>query len=503
MSGADTVTTPVYYDPYTDGSPRLFSRPRARGIYSPLRHNLAVFFAWAIALAAIAIWVRGGGVSSIVNLFRSPSNTQVAFGTALTALAGLAGWIAALMFLYQLLLMARIPFFEFGFGRDKIVEWHRHFGFWSFWFLVAHIVLMAVGWGLRFSTNPFRQLWNILTGFPGLWLATIATLFICIAVILFSVKSIRDVLRYEWWHLLHMLAYPAVFLALPHMIWAGSTLSPNRLARNFWIILWILIALALVWYRFLLPIIRSGRHNVRVQEVIPDGSRGVTVKMTGKNLDQLGARGGSFFTWRFVDGPGSFAGLPFSLSMPPTDDKLQIAVGVVGDGTRRIAELKPGTRVIFEGPMGRINGDLRLGNRLLMFGAGAGVGPMIAILGEQDWAPGECILVTRDNFEEEAMMVPEIQELIETRGLIWHHLVGGIPTSGSTWLPPGPDGAAPDGAALIDSWLAEDPAYHGGGDYTNTDVFVCGPPIWMKAVKKDLDRVGLDPEQIHIEEFAY
>jgi len=103
------------------------------------------------------------------------------------------------------------------------------------------------------------------------------------------------------------------------------------------------------------------------------------------------------------------------------------------------------------------------------------------------------------------MMIPEITELVENRGLIWHRLVGGIPKGGSTWLPPDENGMGPDGAALIQSWLSEDPLFDPAApeDYTNTDVFVCGPPVWMKAVKADLLRAGIGEEQIHIEEFAY
>jgi len=475
---------------------RYFGAPRTRGTHSPLRNDLAILLVWLITLICVAIWVRGGG---LVNLLRGGRFT-------VTALAGLSGWVAALMFLFQVLLTARIPFVEFGFGRDRIMHWHRKFGFWSFWAVLAHMLFMSIGYAIGTPRNLFSQFWQMVRTWPGMVLAAIATGLIFIFVILMSVKSVRSKMLYERWHLWHLLAYPAVLLAIPHMIWAGATLSGNRAAVIFWITLWALTILSVLLFRVIVPIVRSNRHDIRVAEVIPDGSRGVTVKMIGKDLDQLNARGGSFYNWRFLDGDkDQFRGHPFSISMPPTNGELQVAVRVVGDGTQRIANLKPGTKVFIEGPMGRINGDLRLGDRILAFGAGAGVGPMIAILGEQDWGPGEAILVTRDNVPEETMMIPEITELIENRGLIWHRLVGGIPTGGSTWLPPGPDGIGPDGAALIRSWIAEDPSFspEHAADYYNTDVFVCGPPIWMKAVKADLERAGVAPSQIHIEEFAY
>ena len=488
------MTTPVYSG--TTGKPRYFAAPRARGTHNPLRHDLAIFLVWLITLICLAIWVHGGGFAT---LLRGGRNT-------VTALAGLAGWLAALMFLFQVLLTARIPFVEFGFGRDRIMHWHRNFGFWSFWVVLAHILFMSIGYSMGTARNLFTQFGQIISTWPGMVLALIATLLIFVFVMLMSVKNFRSKILYERWHMWHLLAYPAVFLAIPHMIWAGATLSHNRAAVIFWVTLWVLTALSVLIFRVLIPVVRSNRHDIRVAEVIEDGSRGVTVKMTGKNLRELNARGGSFYNWRFLNGDKEqYRGHPFSLSMPPTDDTLQIAVRTVGDGTNRIAQLKPGTKVFIEGPMGRISGDLRLGDRMLAFGAGAGVGPMVAILGEQDWAPGEAILITRDNVPEETMMIPEISELVDTRGLVWHRLVGGIPTSGSTWLPPDANGVAPDGAELIRSWIGEDPLFspEDAEDYTNTDVFVCGPPVWMKAVKADLLRAGIAESQIHIEEFAY
>ena len=478
------------------GKSRYFAAPRGRGTHNPLRHDLAIFLVWLLTLICLAIWVHGGGFATLLRGGRG----------SFTALAGLSGWIAALMFLFQVLLTARIPFVEFGFGRDRIMHWHRKFGFWSFWAVLAHIVFMSVGYAMGTPRNPFSQFAQIIANWPGMVLALIATLLIFLFVILMSVKNIRHKMLYERWHMWHLLAYPAVLLAIPHMIWAGATLSHNRAAVIFWVTLWVLTVLSVLVFRVIIPMVRSNRHQIVVDEVIQDGSRGVTVKMSGKNLRELNARGGSFYNWRFLNGDKhQYRGHPFSISMPPTDDKLQVAVRVVGDGTERIAQLQPGTKVFIEGPMGRISGDLRLGDRLLAFGAGAGVGPMVAILGEQDWGPGEAVLVTRDNVLEETMMIPEITDLVENRGLIWHRLVGGIPTSGSTWLPPDADGVGPDGAALIQSWLATDPTYDPqySDDYTNTDVFVCGPPIWMKSVKADLLRAGIGEEQIHIEEFEY
>ena len=74
--------------------------------------------------------------------------------------------------------------------------------------------------------------------------------------------------------------------------------------------------------------------------------------MSGRRLDRLPVAAGQFFTWRFLTGPGWLRGHPYSLSAAPTGTSLRISVKDLGDGSRELAALKPGTRVVVEGPYG-------------------------------------------------------------------------------------------------------------------------------------------------------
>ena len=97
-------------------------------------------------------------------------------------------------------------------------------------------------------------------------------------------------------------------------------------------------------------------------------------------MHRLDAKPGQFFVWRFLDGAGWSRGHPFSLAAAPTIDALDISARLVGDGTERLRTLRPGTRVLVEGPYGRMTGDERTARKLLMIGAGAGVAPLVSIL---------------------------------------------------------------------------------------------------------------------------
>lgn len=444
----------------------------------------AIVVVWLTSLFVAALWVSGGGVDAVL----------AGGGEAFSAAGRLCGLVASNLLLYQVLLMARVPLFERGFGRDALTRMHRLVGFWSFWLMLAHIALLVAGYALVAGVNPFAQLWEFVWDYPGMLLATAGTLLL-IGVTVTSIRRARRRLRYESWHLLHLYAYVGVGLALPHQLWAGADFTATPWAAVYWWTLWALAAAAVVVYRVALPLARSWRHDLRVVAVEGDGSHGVTVRVRGGRSTPA-ARGGQFFVWRFLDGPGWTRGHPFSLSARPGGE-LQLSARVVGDGSARLAALRPGTRVLVEGPYGRMTGAERRGRKLLLIGAGAGVAPLVSLLESEPYAPGDATLVTRDSAPEAALRRPAIDALVRARGVRHAPLDGprsalsGPANAGASWLP-----------ASHAAWRGPDVIRHLAPDLDEYDVFVCGPPAWMDAVVRDLRTAGVTPARIHTESFA-
>ncbi len=209
----------------------LAHRPARRALW----HAAATAVIWLTSLFVVALWVAGGGVTATLGFD----------GETLTTLGRLTGLVGANLLLYQVLLMARIPLFERGFGRDAITRMHRFVGFWSFWLMGAHIVLLVLGYAATAAVNPFVQLWEFIWEYPGMLLATAGTLLILLVVVT-SIRRARKKLRYESWHLLHLYAYVGVFLALPHQLWTGADFLSSPAATVYWWTLWALAA-ASVW----------------------------------------------------------------------------------------------------------------------------------------------------------------------------------------------------------------------------------------------------------------
>jgi predicted ferric reductase len=438
----------------------------------------AIATIWLSSLLVVALWIVGGGLQEAL---RAPAGT-------LSSAGRITGLVSANLLLLQVLLMARVPLFERGLGHSAMRRAHRLTGMWSFWLLLAHIVLLALGYAVDSGLQPLVQLWVLIWGWPGMLLATAATLLL-VLVVVSSARSARRRIRYESWHLLHLYAYLGVALAIPHMLWTGTDLA-TPLAAAYWWTLWLAAAAAIIVFRIALPVVRSVRHGLRVVAVEQDGASGVRVRMRGRRLDRLGARAGQFLVWRFLDGPGWMRGHPFSLAESPRRGELVIAARVSGDGTRRLLALRPGTRVLVEAPLGRLTGDARRGPRMLMAGAGAGVAPLLALLDDEAYAPGAAVLLTRDSEPADAIGAAHVRALVEHRGVVHLPLNGPRSRTGPTWMPAGWESR--DGAAILHTLV---------GDVSDADVFLCGPDAWTAALRADLARAGADPDRIHTESF--
>ena len=440
----------------------------------------AIAVVWLTSLFVVALWMSGGGIEDLLAFDSDTLNT----------LGRITGLVAANLLLYQVLLMARIPLFERGFGRDGMTRMHRLVGFWSFWLLVAHIVLITIGYSVESGTNLFVQAWQFVWDYPGMLLATAGTLLI-IMVVYTSLRSRRRRLRYESWHLLHLYAYLGIAFSIPHMLWTGADFLTSVPATVYWWTLWAVAAASVLVYRVLVPAARSLRHRVRVVSVEPDGDRGVLVRMRGRRLSKLRASSGQFFLWRFLDGPGWMRGHPFSLAAAPAGDELVISARVLGDGTRRLATLRPGTRVVFEGPFGRLTGSERSGRKLLMIGAGAGVTPLVSLLESEPYGADEATLIARDSVAGDGLRSAAIGELMRSRGLRYARLDGRRSHGASSWLP-----------ESHASWKGDDLIRFLAPDLELYDAYVCGPVEWMESVLRDLREAGLPASRIHTERFT-
>jgi predicted ferric reductase len=444
-------------------------------------------------------WSDAAGVAAVLTLLvvtalwvanRGGQDVLAGGWTAGGALGRLAALWSADLMLVQVVLMARIPLLERAFGQDRLARWHRWTGFTSFDLLLAHVVLTTLAYAAQSGTSILSQAWQLVTDYPGMLLAT-AALAALILVAVTSVRKARRRLRYESWHLLHLYAYLGIALALPHELWTGTDFVKSPGARAYWWTAYLVAAGAVLIFRIGVPVFRTLRHRLVVDHVEPEAHGLVSVYLRGRALDRLPVRAGQFFVWRFLDGPGWTRGNPYSLSGPPRSDLLRITVKSLGDGSTRVARLKPGTRAIIEGPYGRLTAESYRGAQVTMLACGVGITPLLALLWDLPYEHGQATLVYRARHADDVAFLTEIEWLADQRGVRLVPLIGARARPGS-WLP---NEYADYSDAQALTQIAPDIA--------DQDLYLCGPDRWTDAVRAAARADGVPTAHLHRERFAW
>lgn len=267
--------------------------------------------------------------------------------------AGLGGWLAAAGRIGGLLagagvavlvaLMARLPLLERTAGAAGLARWNAA-GRRSVTGLVVAHALLAV-WATAIAGH------RGVTGTPGRYLDLLTA--VLAAVLLLGTGAMRVIRR---WDLavrggLHGSGYAAGALAFSHTLADRAAVTASLPARIAWPVPF-LAAAVVGWYRVAVPLRTAARHRFRVVGIRRQAPGIVSVYITGRDLDRLTARPGQLFRWRFLASRHWRAAYP---GPPPAAAGGLIRVTIRQRGhARAMARLRPGTRVIAEGPFGRV-----------------------------------------------------------------------------------------------------------------------------------------------------
>jgi predicted ferric reductase len=423
----------------------------------------------------LAMWIRHGGWGLVTG----------GFAGFLTGMGQLTGLLGTFLVLIQLLLMSRSPWLEQLFGRHQLVGWHRWVGFSSVTLLVAHTVLITMGYAASGHLSVVDQSSRLLRTYPDVLMATVGLgLFLVVAIT--SLRAARRRLRHETWYFIHLYAYLAIALSFAHQLATGVDFIDDRIARIYWSALFVVTIGMLMAFRVGEPLARAWRHRLRVDRVEAESPGVFSVYITGRQLDRLGLRGGQFFLWRFLTRSWWWRAHPFSVSAAPNGRYLRITVKPLGDFTHELARIQPGTKVIAEGPYGRFTELARTSPKVLLIAAGVGIVPIRALIEELDVAPGDMTLIYRARSWDDVVFKNELEELAWSRPMAIHWLIG---RRGSPEVP-----ADPLSAEALRGRIPQ---------LAQHDVYICGPGALIRDVGHALLAAGVAPHRIHHELFAY
>ena len=434
--------------------------------------RLGLFGAFALVNAGVIVylWLYDGGISNIHG-----------FGDAFTSIGRITGLLGAFLLLIQILLLARIKPLERLVGFDRLTVWHRVNGKVCLYLILAHVIFITLGYAALDRISVLSEVSTLFNLYPDMIQATIGTaLIVIVAVSSFVIARRR--LKYETWYFVHLTAYLGVLLAWYHQIPTGNEFILNASAGIYWTLLYLGTLGLIVLFRLALPTFVGFRYQLRVAEVTEESQGVYSLRITGRHLDRMHARAGQFFLWRLMTWKLVWQSHPFSLSAAPDGQSLRITIKSLGDFTRRIGDLKPGTRVLGVGPFGHFTSAVRRLDRVVLIAGGVGITPIRALLEELS---GDIALVYRVVNESELVFRDELEALAKVGGFALHYVTGDhrdpatkhfmSPEHLKTLLP----------------------------DLASREVYVCGPPAMSNAVQANVRRAGVPQKQIHTEAFAF
>ena len=287
-------------------------------------------------------------------------------------------------------------------------------------------------------------------------------------------------MKYETWWIVHLYLYLALALALAHQIVTGVSFIGHPLTRALWIGVWAATAGMVIVFRVLQPVYRSLRHQLRVVAVVDEAPGVVSVICSGRQISWLAVSGGQFFQWRFLTRELWWHAHPYSLSALPRAPYVRVTVKGLGDQSRALAHLKPGTRVFIEGPYGAFTRHARTSDRVVLIGAGVGITPLRALLEDLPESVDVVVLI-RASSADDIVHRDEIAELVHRRHGEFHEVVG---TRDQIRM----------GTSILRRLVP---------DIATRDVYVCGPEGFTDLVVSASSHLGVPPGSIHEEKFSF
>ena len=408
----------------------------------------------------------------------SDFNTFYAIVVSASRLLALVGTYFAVVGMF---LIARIPWVESGVGHDRLVTWHRKLGPWSLYAIGAHVFLIVFGFAGQDSIPLYKEMWEFLTTYDWMWFALAGFVLMVLAGVT-SYKKARAKMSYETWWMVHILTYAAVAASFMHQVVNGQMFIGHPLNRAYWTGLYIVMAASILYWRFWVPFYRSMKVNLKVEKVVVEGPGVVSVIMKGYHLDTLNAQGGQFFGWRFLTKGHFLMSHPYSLSAAPTEKHLRITVKDLGDHSRSLAFLKPGTRVFVEGPYGAFTAGRSTQPHVVLVGGGVGITPIRALMDELKGGVQMDVLF-RASREEDLVLKKEMDYIAHNSdgSIRVHYLVG-------------PRKDHPMDARSLRMLVPQ---------VADSDIYICGPEPLVSQVRKAAEDLGVPKNRFHDEAFAF
>jgi predicted ferric reductase len=300
-------------------------------------------------------------------------------------------------------------------GLDRAVRFHRILGPSAILLLIAHVIFLAL-----VEIESGTSIGNVFIPFSSESARSIDIIVFYLLLLLGGLAYDRR-MSYERWLSVHRLTGLVFLGGAAHAAMEPGTIADFEPLRT-WMVILILAGGAAWLYRVVLFNRLGPRYPYRLETVVSRGSNIIDLVMRPVDRRMM-YEPGTFVFLRVPSMEGQQKELhPFSISSTPVDRDLRVSIRTIGDFTRRLPALEPGTHVDVYGPFGGFTPHRFAPFRRLVFiGAGIGITPFLGMLAfelsNRDFRRIWLYYVVRD--DEDAVYDSEIREsYLETESYI-------------------------------------------------------------------------------------
>ncbi len=394
-------------------------------------------------------------------------------GVALGNLTKLFALVGTAAFAVSLLLGARISWIArlLG-GLDQLYRIHRWLGYSVLVSLLAHALLAAASLAI-YSPTAGLLLFTPSAGWE-VFLGVVALSGLIVVVLLPRLWQ----LKHERFLLLHRLVGVMFFLGSVHGLTVPAAKGLPTLLFGYLLGLIIAGLLAFV-YRSILGRVLVRRYPYRIEQVNRLGSAAIELVLAPAKA-RMRFQPGQFLFITIVDDQVRRETHPFSITSSPGDPQLRLMIKALGDFTQRLQELRPGGRVLLEGPYGSFSYTDVPNRRQIWIAGGIGVTPFLSMARSIGSQPYQIDFYYCTEGSDDAFFLEEFFEISDRNP---HFRV------------------IPIRRASLGFITAED-IQSASGNVVEQDILMCGPPVMIHNLRQQFVARGVPSAQIHFEDFA-
>jgi predicted ferric reductase len=272
----------------------------------------------------------------------------------------------------QCVITGRFRWLAAGIGFDNLLQFHKQSGVFALLLVFAHPLTMFI------ADLSYLEFYDPRANFPR----AVALGFVTVAIIVLIASSLWRLtfrLSYERWRLLHgLLSLAIIFLGLGHIVMV------NHYAEPIWkkaaLVVFSGAAMYLVIHSRIIRPWRMRRRPYRIHEVRREPNDSWTLVIEPVGHPGLRHHPGQFVWLTLGDSPFSMQQHPFSLASSPFAERIELTIKELGDFTKGVKQVAPGTCAWLEGPYGSFRFDPTAAKAGVFIAGGVGITPIMSLL---------------------------------------------------------------------------------------------------------------------------